>query len=134
MDTDALIRQRVQEYFVEGDHNCAMTALKVLSEIFEVPLEPQVIDAASSLPGAGGTGELCGLVSGTLMFIGVWGRRKGFHREAFEPVAKGFTEGVHERLGSVRCEALESDGCGALAEEVLIFAAAHLAREWGVAG
>lgn len=125
MDTQTLIRRRVATYFVSGDNNCAMTMLRVLAEIFDVPLAPSVVDAAQCMPGAGGVGGLCGLVSGVLMFIGVWAGHHGLHRRAVRSVSEGISEGVRQRFGSLHCDDLRND-CGALAVRVLDFAVLYL--------
>lgn len=133
MDSEQ-IRQRVQEYFVDGDNNCAMTALKLLSEVFDTPVDPEVVHAANCMPGAGGVGGLCGLVSGVLMFIGVWGGRRGLHRRVLAPVSKGFTEAVQQRFGSDCCRDLkpaDGNGCAKLAEEMLEFAIGYLTEQLG---
>ncbi len=120
METDAFIRERVQTYFVSGDYNCAMSAVKILAEYFETPLAPQVVDAARCLPGAGGMGEACGLVTGVLMFVGVWGAHHDYNRQTLNPLAQRVAAHVQRRFGSLCCRDLQSEtGCGSLAVEIL---------------
>lgn len=129
MDTDALVRQRVAEYFTTGDYNCAMTVLKVLGEVFDVHLEAQVIAAGRCMPGAGGVEGLCGLVSGTLMFIGVWGAHHGVSRQTLRPISTSFSQGVQQRFGSILCRDLRLNGCSKLAVDVLNFTILHLSEQ-----
>ncbi|MBN1877007.1 MAG: C_GCAxxG_C_C family protein [Anaerolineae bacterium] len=133
MDTNVLIKQRVEEYFVSGENNCAMTMLKILAEVFDEPLSPQVVEAAQVMPGAGGVGHLCGLVSGILMFIGVWGGRRGYHRSLLKPMSVKFTEEVQRQCGSIMCCDLKDNprysGCGDLAAQMLDFAIPLLRQE-----
>ncbi|MGC9358391.1 MAG: C-GCAxxG-C-C family (seleno)protein [Anaerolineae bacterium] len=122
MDRGALIRQRVDEYFASGKYNCTMTVLAVLSEIFEIPVGPQTMGAGQCLPSAGGTGGLCGLVSGMLMFLGVWGHEEGFHRQALQPGCLRLMEAIEGRFGSTLCTELRpADGCAPLAVAFLEF-------------
>ena len=51
MESQTIIEQRVQTYFATGENNCAMTVLKVLSELFDVPVEGQVVEAAQAVVG-----------------------------------------------------------------------------------
>jgi len=124
---ETLVQQRVATYFVTGDNNCAMTVLRVLSEVFETPLAQPVIDAAQCMPGAGGVDHLCGLVAGALMFVGVWGGQQGLHRSVLRPVTSGLSQAVAERFGSLMCGDLRpADGCGPLAVTFLTFAIPYL--------
>ena len=126
-DMETLVQQRVAAYFVTGENNCAMTVLRVLAEVFKTPLAQPVIDAAQCMPGAGGVDHLCGLVSGALMFVGVWGGQQGLHRSVLRPVTSGFSQAVAERFGSLMCSDLRpADGCGPLAVAFLTFAIPYL--------
>lgn len=74
------IRNRVHELYWKDDINCARTAIICLGELFEITVEQQTIWSAVGLHGAGGYRAQCGLVEGTLMFIGIYlhelGKRK----------------------------------------------------------
>ena len=118
MTSSAWLREQVRLYFTSGKYNCAMTTLKVLTEVFEVPLHPQVLDAAQVVYGAGNTGGLCGLVTGALMFVGLWGAKHHIPRDRLSPLTQGMVTQIRERFGSVQCEVLEND-CSKLTFEML---------------
>ncbi len=119
MEQTKWIRQRVNEYFVYGDNNCAMSVLQILGECFDTPINADVVGAAQCMPGAGGAGKLCGLVSGVLMFVGVWGKRQGIHRAQLAPITSRFMDVVQQQFGSTDCDALRRDGgCMPLAVEI----------------
>ena len=119
---ETFVQQRVTTYFITGDNNCAMTVLRVLSETFQTPVTQQVIDAAQCMPGAGGVDHLCGLVSGVLMFVGVWGAQQGLHRQTLRPLTSDFSQAIQEHFGSLMCNDLRSvEGCGPLAAAFLTF-------------
>jgi C_GCAxxG_C_C family probable redox protein len=127
MNMEPFVQQRVASYFVTGDNNCAMTVLRVLAEVFETPVTQQVIDAAQCLPGAGGVDHLCGLVSGALMFVGVWGGQQGLHRQLLRPLTSNFSQAVREHFGSLMCSDLRrTEGCGPLAVAFLTFTISYL--------
>lgn len=119
-----VIQTRVRQYFVEGDNNCAMTVMRVLGEVLETPITPEVIAAAGVMPGAGGVEGLCGLFSGALMFLGVWGGQRGYHRSQLKPISQRFMLEAEAHFGSTLCSQLrpETGSCSALAEEFLCFA------------
>lgn len=125
MTSSAWLRDQVRVYFTSGKYNCAMTVLQVLTEVFDVPLHPQVLDAARMAPGAGGTGGLCGLVTGALMFVGLWGAKYHIPRDRLQPLTRGMVTEIRERFGSVQCEVLEND-CSKLAVEMLGFLIPYL--------
>ncbi|HOU15098.1 MAG TPA: C-GCAxxG-C-C family (seleno)protein [Anaerolineae bacterium] len=124
---EALIKQRVAAYFISGDNNCAMTVLRVLAEVFDTPVAQPVIDAAQCMPGAGGVEHLCGLVSGVLMFVGVWGGQQGLHRQKLRPLTVNLSQAIQERFGSLMCRDLRpAEGCGPLAVAFLTFVIPYL--------
>ena len=125
MTSSAWLQEQVRLYFTSGKYNCTMTTLKVLTEVFEVPLHPQVLDAARMAPGAGGTGGLCGLVTGALMFVGLWDAQHRIPRDQLWPLTQGMMAEIRERFGSVQCEVLEND-CSKLTFEMLSFLIPYL--------
>ena len=126
-----LIQQRVATLFSTGENNCAMTVLRVYSEIFETPVDAQVIDAAWCMPGAGGVKHLCGLVGGAVMFVGVWGAQQELHRKALSPITRALNGAIQEQFGSLDCRDLRREkGCSALASEFLNFTVPILASEF----
>jgi hypothetical protein len=120
MTQSDFVRARVQTYFVEGEDNCAMTVLKILSEYFHLPLEGQVLAAAWYVPGAGGAGEVCGLVTGVLMFIGIWGAHHHYARMDVRHLAQQVSARVQRHYATVCCRDLRLEtGCGSLAVDML---------------
>ena len=110
MELELFVKQRVYKYYWELDINCATTMLKVLAEFFEIELNPQVIDSAVGLHGAGGYGAQCGLVEGTLMFLGIWGKQKALTEERIIELCKEFAQRFEEEFGSLQCRILRPEG------------------------
>jgi hypothetical protein len=69
------IRKKVHDYYWEDDVNCATVMLKILSELHDLKLDQQVVNSAIGMHGAGRFGAQCGLVEGSLMFIGIFGKK-----------------------------------------------------------
>lgn len=105
-----LIENRVQHYYWDEDINCATTIIKTLAELFEIKLNNQLIDASVGMHGAGGYRAQCGLVEGTLMFLGILGREKGLDDEKIISVCYQFAEVFEKEFKSLNCSILRPEG------------------------
>ncbi len=135
MEREALIEKRVHDYYWEDDLNCATTTLKTLSEICGIKLEQQVIDSAVGMHGAGKFGAQCGLVEGTLLFIGIFCRSKGFDDKKTVKACYDFAWEFQHAFGSLVCRELRVEGfkkenpphlCEMLTKKAMVFAADYL--------
>ena len=104
------IRNRVHELYWEKDMNCARTTLLCLSELFEVAIEPQIMWSAVGLHGAGGYRAQCGLVEGTLMFIGIYFHRLGKTESEMVSACYNFASAFDQTFHSLRCFELRPTG------------------------
>ncbi len=110
MNTQEFVRERVSKYYWKDDINCAETTLKVLSEHFNVGLNEDVFQSCCGLPGAGQCGALCGIVSGTIMFLGISGNRNKFQSKLISEYCKRFTNDFKSKFKSVQCGVLRPEG------------------------
>ncbi len=110
MKTVELIGERVHDYYWKEDLNCATTTLKVLAEIFDIELDFQVIASAVGMHGAGKFGAQCGLVEGSLMFLGILGRDKGISQEIIISSCYNFANEFQKEFGSLACKELRPEG------------------------
>jgi len=104
-----LIATRVHTCYWDEDISCVITILKILSEIFHCELHPQLIEAAYGL-NAGRLCSQCGLVEGTLMFIGVYGQQKGLDSQDIAELCHKFSCEFQAKFGSVLCKELRPQG------------------------
>lgn len=104
------IMKRVHELYWNDDINCARTTLTCLSELFETAIEPQTIWSAVGLHGAGGYRAQCGLVEGTLMFIGIYLHALGKTEDEIVSVCYNFAAAFDKAFGSLRCSELRPTG------------------------
>lgn len=105
-----IINERVHKYYWEDDFNCATTVLKTLESIYKINLEAQIIDSAIGMHGAGKFGAQCGLVEGSLMFIGIWGRKLGYNNKKIVEYCYGFANKFQNNFGSLVCRELRPQG------------------------
>lgn len=107
-----LIDARVHDYYWNEDLSCAITTLKILSEIFHCELHPQVIEAAYGL-NAGRLGSQCGLVEGALMFIGVYAQQKSTDSKKNAELCHKYSSDFQEKFGNILCKELRPQGFSA---------------------
>lgn len=128
----------MHEYYWEHDWNCAVTTLRILSEVFETRLDQQVIDAALGMHGAGGYRAQCGLVEGALMFVAVAGKAQGLDDAPVVKACYDFAERFETQFGSLLCRDLRPGGfspddpphlCEELTREALLFDVSFIS-EW----
>ncbi len=104
------IDKRVHKLYWDEDLNCARTTLICLSELFKVPLEEQVLSSAIGLHGAGKYGAQCGLVEGSLMFIGILYQSMEKTENDIVEACYDFAKQFEEEFGSLRCCRLRPTG------------------------
>ena len=110
MKTDDFVRERITRYYRVDEVNCAVATLKILGERFDVDISPQVLDSAVGLNGAGQYRAQCGLVEGTVMFLGILGREKGMGKEDLEELCRTYAGEFEKRFGSLSCRVLRPEG------------------------
>ncbi len=110
MENRDYIKAKVNKYYWQDDINCATTNLMILSEIFSIELSEQVIDAALGMHGAGKYGAQCGLVEGTLMFLGIIGRSKGIPDDKIVDSCNEFAQQFENRFQTLLCKVLRPEG------------------------
>lgn len=104
------ISDQVHSCYWNMDLSCAATTLKTLSELFHIEVHPQVIESALGMHGAGKFGAQCGLVEGSLMFIGIYGSQKGIDKEKIEKLCYEFASSFQQQFSSLRCKVLRPQG------------------------
>ncbi|MBQ0070414.1 MAG: C_GCAxxG_C_C family protein [Spirochaetales bacterium] len=104
------IRHRVHELYYTIDMNCARVRLTCLSETLSVSIGEETMDAALGLHGAGGFRAQCGLVEGALMFLGLYGKRRGRSEKEIVEACYHYGEAFAAAFGSLTCRDLRPGG------------------------
>lgn len=81
-----------------------------MSELFEIAIEPQTNWSAVGLHGAGGYRAQCGLVEGTLMFIGIYLHTIGKIEDEIVSACYDFASAFDRKFGLLRCFELRPTG------------------------
>jgi C_GCAxxG_C_C family probable redox protein len=113
MIQEEYIREKVYTYYWDEDVNCTTVMLKILSELHNLKLDLQVLQSAIGMHGAGGFGAQCGLVEGSLMFIGIWGKETGLSTEKIVNLCYRFAKDFEQEFGSLSCGKLRPQGFNA---------------------
>ncbi|HID02152.1 MAG TPA: redox-active protein [Desulfobacterales bacterium] len=107
---EKFVNDRVATYFHVNDHNCVRTDLLILAEYFKIELHEQVLNAAVGMHGAGGYRAQCGLVEGTLLFLGILGAAKGAEEEEIIRSCYNFGKAYEKEFSSLQCRILRPGG------------------------
>ncbi len=110
MKVNDFVKKRVAKYFWKDDLNCSTTTLKILAENFEIELNKQIIDAAIGLNGAGRYGAQCGLVEGTLIFLGIFLRKNNIPNDKIVNFCREFAGLFEKKFNSLQCSILRPEG------------------------
>lgn len=131
------IADQVHDLLWDHDLNCAQATLQVLSEKYNLYLSPQLLAAAMGLNGAGRSGAQCGLVEGTLIFLGVFSETLGWDRYQVSDLCGLYAREFTGNFGSMNCRDLRPQGfqdgqpphmCEDLAVKTLIFSCDYIDR------
>jgi C_GCAxxG_C_C family probable redox protein len=67
------MREKAESYYLEGDFGCSETVLKVILENFKTELPEVIVSMATGFRhGIGGSGCICGALSGGTMALGLF--------------------------------------------------------------
>lgn len=104
------IDKRVHELYWTYDVNCARACLICLGELFDTKIERQTMASALGMHGAGGYRAQCGLVEGSIMFIGIYLYKTGQAENKIVSACRGFAEKFEDVFGSLLCRDLRPNG------------------------
>lgn len=106
----AKIKESVHHFYWDLDITCARTTLYCLSELMSIPVNKQTIQSAIGLHGAGGYRSQCGLVEGSLMFIGIFFSQNGKNDDEISDICYKFAERFTKEFLSLTCYHLRPNG------------------------
>ncbi len=124
------INEIVHHSYWVDNLNCAATTLKTLASNYSISIAEQVSDSTIGLHGAGKYGAQCGLVEGTLLFIGIYGTHLKLHKRDIVKNCYNFAVEFEKRYSSLLCDTLRPGGfkatdpdhlCESLTSKAIIF-------------
>lgn len=109
-DVGEYIRNEVRFCYHEKNLNCARTSMRVYSALFSTDLPEELTMAAAGMHGAGRFGAQCGLVEGTLMFIGCYFLSRKVGEDEAVAACHDIAEAITDEFGSLDCRDLRKGG------------------------
>lgn len=102
------MEDRIYDYFINRDYNCAETVLRVANDAYKLGLREQDFKLVSAFGGGLGCGKTCGALCGALSAIGCIKVADRAHAtENFKELCSGFVQRFEAELGSIDCETLK---------------------------
>lgn len=103
-----MMEDRVYDYFITRDYNCAETILRVADEQYGLGLREQDFKLVSAFGSGLGCEKTCGALCGALAAIGRLKVEERAHvTENFKELCAGFVQKFEDELGSIDCDMLK---------------------------
>ena len=103
-----MLLEKVREYYLEKDYNCAETVLLAANDTYGLGLPADAVRLVSGYGGGFGAKKTCGALCGAMAVLSVMCVGEKAHAtEGFGPLCGAFYAAVTERLGTECCETLQ---------------------------
>ncbi len=110
MDAEKMIRESVHDLYWNNDVNCARTTMLILSQLFTYRITEQLYYAAVGMHGAGKYRAQCGIVEGTLLFLGCYLTSQRKDEDYIVSACYRFAESFENKFGALTCRVLRPIG------------------------
>lgn len=135
MDLENFIDKEVHDNFWERDLNCSTNILMLLSQLNGIKLDKQVLYSVSGLHGVNPTISQCGLLTGSLMFLGIYAREKNIPNSQITKYYYDFSKYFQRKFGDTLCQSLNNEkenlgispfSCEKLTKDVVTFTSSFI--------
>ncbi len=132
------IKKMIHHSYWDLDTNCAGSMLQCLSALYDVKIEEQTMHSTIGLHGAGGFRAQCGLVEGSLLFIGIFFSTLGRNETEISALCYQFAEQFTDQFSSLLCFDLRPNGftkedpphaCEELTTQAVLFTYSFIQRQ-----
>jgi len=91
------IREKAEKYYLEGDFGCSETVLKLILENFKNDMPEEIVSLATGFRhGVGGSGCICGALSGGTMALGLFFGRSAAKEDDKVKKAMALSKELHD--------------------------------------
>ena len=102
-----MLRDRVKEYYLEKDYNCAETTLHCINDEYGLGLTDEQIKLASGFGAGMGCGQTCGVLCAGIAALGkLLVDQRAHNTEGFGDICAAYVGAFQAKLGSLACEEL----------------------------
>ncbi len=102
-----MLRDRVEDYYLNQDYNCAETIVRCLSDEYGLSITDEELKMVGGFGGGMGAGYSCGALCGAIAVLGKMMIQDKAHKtEGFGAACGEFTERFKEKLGRLNCSDL----------------------------
>ena len=100
-----MLKETVKKYRTEEyDLNCAESIMYAANEEYNLNLSQQTLKVMAGFGGGMSTGDVCGIVTGSIGIIGVMFTEVSGHKSPIvKEMAKEFIKRFKEKLGYIKC-------------------------------
>ena len=99
-----MLEDKVREYYLKKDANCAEAIVLGANEYYGLGLDEKAIKMASGFGKGCGCGELCGALAGALSVLSLLSVEERAHTTpGFEQLCSDLVSGFRKRLGDIHC-------------------------------
>ena len=103
-----MIKDYVEKYYMQQDHNCAESIFLAASEAWELGLTEEDAKLVSAFGGGMGCGSACGALCGSMAILGkVAVRGRAHTTEGFRENCAALKAEFEEKLGGMFCKELK---------------------------
>lgn len=101
----------VKKYYDKSyDLNCAETIVYAANEAYNMKLSPAALKSAAGFGGGLGIEDVCGVLTGSLIVLGMLFTEKRAHESArMKTLAAEYTVRFQKSLGTMNCKQLKTD-------------------------
>ncbi len=104
-----MLRDQVNELYLEKDYNCAETTLRSIDAVYHLGLTEEEFKLVSGFGAGMGCGHACGALCGGIAALGkLFVDKRAHNTPGFGDLCKAYVEAFRENLGDTMCDALKA--------------------------
>lgn len=99
-----MLKERVRDYFLNQDFNCAETTLRIINDEYSLGLQEQDFKLVSGFGAGCGSGIICGALAGAIAALGAMTVKQRAHEDPnFKLLCGEYCAAFEKALGSTNC-------------------------------
>ena len=105
-----MMRDMVENYYLEKDYNCAETTLHIINDTYHLGLSEEDFKLVGAYGGGFGCGITCGALAGAMAALGKLTICQRAHAtDGFRDLCGAYVEAFKEKLHNTNCDAIKEE-------------------------